>query len=105
MTACLTRLSIRSGLLRGAALVVLAPFFWRVGWRRLIEVDRPRLHLLRAALFAFEASGFYFAVVSATDPTLREGLRDNAEDDVRQACAARLVALRLYPEPSAVEQT
>jgi len=32
-------------------------------------------------------------------------LRDNAEDDVRQACAARLVALRLYPEPSAVEQT
>jgi drug/metabolite transporter (DMT)-like permease len=45
-----------------AALVVLAPFFWRVGWRRLIEVDRPRLHLLRAALFAFEASGFYFAV-------------------------------------------
>ena len=45
-----------------AALVVLTPFFWRVGWRRLIEVDRPRLHLLRSALFAFEASGFYFAV-------------------------------------------
>ena len=45
-----------------AALIVLAPFFWRVGWRRLIEVDRPKLHLLRAALFAFEASGFYFAV-------------------------------------------
>ncbi|MGD9478479.1 DMT family transporter [Shinella sp. G-2] len=45
-----------------AALVVLAPFFWRVGWRRLIEVERPKLHLLRSALFAFEASGFYFAV-------------------------------------------
>lgn len=45
-----------------AAVVVLAPFFWRVGWRRLIDVDRPKLHLLRAALFAFEASGFYFAV-------------------------------------------
>ena len=45
-----------------AALVVLAPFFWRVGWRRLVEVDRPKLHLLRSALFAFEASGFYFAV-------------------------------------------
>jgi drug/metabolite transporter (DMT)-like permease len=45
-----------------AAIVVLAPFFWRTGWRRLVEVDRPRLHLLRSALFAFEASGFYFAV-------------------------------------------
>jgi len=45
-----------------AALMVLAPFFWRVGWRRLVEVDRPKLHLLRSALFAFEASGFYFAV-------------------------------------------
>jgi drug/metabolite transporter (DMT)-like permease len=45
-----------------AALVVLAPFFWRMGWRRLVDVDRPKLHLLRSALFAFEASGFYFAV-------------------------------------------
>ncbi|MBB5041163.1 DMT family transporter [Shinella fusca] len=45
-----------------AALMVLAPFFWRMGWRRLVDVDRPRLHLLRSALFAFEASGFYFAV-------------------------------------------
>ncbi|WP_234187841.1 DMT family transporter [Shinella sp. NM-101] len=45
-----------------AALVVLSPFFWRVGWRRLVDVDRPRLHLLRAALFAVEACGFYFAV-------------------------------------------
>ncbi len=45
-----------------AALVVLTPFFWRVGWRRLVEVDRPKLHLLRSALFACEASGFYFAV-------------------------------------------
>lgn len=45
-----------------AAMVVLAPFFWRVGWRRLIEVEQPKLHLLRSALFAFEASAFYFAV-------------------------------------------
>lgn len=45
-----------------AALVVLAPFFWHTGFRRLVAVDRPRLHLLRAALFAFEATGFYFAV-------------------------------------------
>src|SRR6218665_910379 len=44
-----------------AALVVLAPFFWRVGFRRLVEVERPKLHLLRSFLFAFEASGFYFA--------------------------------------------
>lgn len=45
-----------------AAIVVLAPFFWKVGWRRLINVDRPKLHLLRATLFAIEASAFYFAV-------------------------------------------
>ncbi|WP_432348844.1 DMT family transporter (plasmid) [Shinella yambaruensis] len=45
-----------------AAMVVLAPFFWKVGWRRLVDVERPKLHLLRSGLFAFEASGFYFAV-------------------------------------------
>jgi drug/metabolite transporter (DMT)-like permease len=45
-----------------AAIVVLAPFFWRVGWRRLVEVEQPKLHLLRSGLFAFEASAFYFAV-------------------------------------------
>jgi drug/metabolite transporter (DMT)-like permease len=45
-----------------AAIVVLAPFFWRVGWRRLVEVKQPKLHLLRSGLFAFEASAFYFAV-------------------------------------------
>ena len=45
-----------------AATVVLAPFFWKVGWRRLVDVERPKLHLLRSVLFAIEASGFYFAV-------------------------------------------
>lgn len=45
-----------------AALIVLAPFFWRVGWRRLVEVDRPKLHFLRSGLFAIEASAFYFSV-------------------------------------------
>ena len=45
-----------------AALFVLMPFFWRMGWRRLIDVDRPKLHVLRTTLFAIEASGFYFAV-------------------------------------------
>ena len=25
-----------------AAIVVLTPFFWRMGWRRLIDVDRPQ---------------------------------------------------------------
>lgn len=58
------------------------------------------LQHLRVCGFLAVFSGFYFAVVSATDPALREGLRDNVEDDVRQACAARLVALELYPEPA-----
>jgi MFS family permease len=53
---------------------------------------------LRVCGFLAVFAGFYFAVVSATDPAFREGLRDDAEDDVRQACAARLVALQRYPE-------
>ena len=56
---------------------------------------------LRVCGFLAVFAGFYFAVVSATDATFREGLRDDAEDDVRQACAARLVALQRYPEQPA----
>ncbi|MFT4215799.1 MAG: hypothetical protein QM619_01240 [Micropruina sp.] len=53
---------------------------------------------LRVCGFLAVFSGFYFAVVSATDPVLRAGLRDDVEDDIRQACAARLIALQLFPE-------
>ena len=60
------------------------------------------LQHLRVCGFLAVFSGFYFAVVSATDPVLREGLRDDVEDDVRQACAARLVALQRFPEPGRV---
>jgi hypothetical protein len=56
---------------------------------------------VRVSGFLAVFSGFTFAVVSATDQTLREGLRDSAEDEVRQACAARLVALQRYPLPAA----
>lgn len=45
-----------------AALVVLSPLFWRTGLKQLVFVDRPRLHVLRALLFTFEAGAFYFAV-------------------------------------------
>ncbi|HTO33198.1 MAG TPA: DMT family transporter [Pararhizobium sp.] len=45
-----------------AALIVLVPFFIKLGWRNLFLVDRPWLHALRALLFAIEASAFYFAV-------------------------------------------
>lgn len=46
---------------------------------------------LNVAGFLATFSGFYFTIVSATDPTLRAGLRDTAEDGVRAACAARIV--------------
>lgn len=49
--------------------------------------------LLKVAGFLAVFSGFYFAVVSMTDPTLRQGMRDTATDAVREACAARLVLL------------
>ncbi|HOF63308.1 MAG TPA: hypothetical protein PLL54_03305 [Dermatophilaceae bacterium] len=48
---------------------------------------------VRVSGFLAVFSGFYYAVVSATDPTLREGVKDTAEDTVREACAARLEAL------------
>ena len=45
-----------------AALVIIAPFIVKRGWRSFLIVDRPGLHALRAFLFAVEASAFYFAV-------------------------------------------
>ena len=45
-----------------AALVILAPFIVKRGWRVFLVVDRPWLHALRSLLFAMEASAFYFAV-------------------------------------------
>ncbi len=46
---------------------------------------------INVAGFLATFSGFYFTIVSATDPTLRAGLRDTAEDGVRAACAARIL--------------
>lgn len=45
-----------------AALVILAPFIVKRGWRVFLVVERPGLHALRSLLFAIEASAFYFAV-------------------------------------------
>lgn len=56
---------------------------------------------LRAAAFLGVFAGFYFSVVSRTDPTMGEGVRDTAEETVREACAARLVALNAYPRVAA----
>lgn len=55
---------------------------------------------LRVAGFLAVFSGFYFAVISRTDAALRSSLGDVAEDTVREACAARLVALARYPRGS-----
>lgn len=52
---------------------------------------------LRVAAFLGVFAGFYFSVVSRTDPALSEGVRDTAEETVREACAARLVALHAFP--------
>jgi drug/metabolite transporter (DMT)-like permease len=44
------------------ALIVLLPFVYRGGWRRMAVVQHPWLQLLRSALMAFEGISFYFAV-------------------------------------------
>ncbi len=54
---------------------------------------------VRVAGFLGVFSGFYYAVVSATDEGLKAGLNDTAEDAIREACAARLVALERFPGP------
>ena len=42
------------------AVVLLAPTIHRLGWRKLIAVDRPWLHVLRATIGALETAMFYF---------------------------------------------
>lgn len=49
--------------------------------------------LVRVTGFLATFCGFYFGVQSATDPTLREGLDDFAEDNLRQLFAMRQVYL------------
>jgi len=46
-----------------AALIVLAPFIWFNGPRKLFAVSRPRLQFARVALSTIEVFAFYFAVV------------------------------------------
>ncbi|WGF86932.1 DMT family transporter [Marinivivus vitaminiproducens] len=45
-----------------AALIILAPYLHRAGWRTLFVVDRPWLHAARAVLLAIEVGAFYLAV-------------------------------------------
>lgn len=48
---------------------------------------------VKVAGFMAVLTGFVFAVVSATDASLRQGLRDTVEDTVRELCAVRVVLL------------
>ena len=45
-----------------AALVVLMPFLWQVGWRPLVQVERSGMQALRVLLSSVEVYAFYFAV-------------------------------------------
>ena len=58
--------------------------------RRSFAVTGP---LLRVAGFLAVFSGFYYAVVSVVDPTMRQEMSDTVTETVREACAARLVVL------------
>lgn len=49
--------------------------------------------MLRVAGFLGVFSAFYYAVVSATDPAMRQGVRDTVNETIRQACACRIVVL------------
>ena len=45
-----------------AALVVLMPFLWQIGWRPLVQVERSGMQALRVLLSSVEVYAFYFAV-------------------------------------------
>lgn len=45
-----------------AALIVLAPLVWWMGWRPLVRVERPRMQAARATLATIETMAFYAAV-------------------------------------------
>jgi drug/metabolite transporter (DMT)-like permease len=45
-----------------AALVVLAPFVWWMGWRPLFQVEKPRMQVARAVISTTETMFFYAAV-------------------------------------------
>jgi drug/metabolite transporter (DMT)-like permease len=45
-----------------AGLVLLSPFLWRAGWRKLFILDRPVVLLVRVALTVIDSYAFYFAV-------------------------------------------
>jgi drug/metabolite transporter (DMT)-like permease len=45
-----------------AAVIILLPFIWRLGWRELFMVERPLLQMLRAVLATAEVFAFYLAV-------------------------------------------
>ncbi|OQP86097.1 hypothetical protein BTR14_11915 [Rhizobium rhizosphaerae] len=45
-----------------AALLVLAPFMVRAGWRSFVLVPQPGLNMLRALFFSVDALAFYYCV-------------------------------------------
>lgn len=45
-----------------AALIVLAPFVWWMGWRPLFKVEKPRMQVARAVISTTETMFFYAAV-------------------------------------------
>jgi drug/metabolite transporter (DMT)-like permease len=45
-----------------AALIVLAPFLWKAGWRPIVTAQRPRLQFARVVFSTLEVFCFYVAV-------------------------------------------
>ncbi|MBK3745304.1 DMT family transporter [Paraburkholderia aspalathi] len=45
-----------------AGFIILVPFVWMAGWKKLVHVERPRLQIGRAILTTLEVFAFYYAV-------------------------------------------
>lgn len=46
-----------------AALLILAPFLWRAGWKPIVEAERPLMQAARVLFSTMEVFCFYYAVM------------------------------------------
>ena len=72
-----------------------------VEWATAVHTYALTWEQLRVAGFLAVFAGFYYAVVSASDPAMRQGVRDTVTESIREACATRaaLLALTTRDEP------
>lgn len=66
-----------------------------IEWATAVHTYALTWEQVRVAGFLAVFAGFYYAVVSATDPAMRQGVRDTVTESIREACATRAALLAI----------